>query len=486
MNKKNRIIILLLLFIYLLNFTIQPKVNAEAIAISSGLVLFLKACYAAGITYLGGQAVSKVTEDSIELYREWQKFLDRQPPQNKPPTDWEKTVVGTMLGLQLGDSFKRLVDSVKDFFNDLGAKEGDNNTSNRTDIIIITNRFLFQNDSSISDSPSLKDSKLKIGFLINGQYFGITSSQYNMNYGWSNLNTSFSFNYDDILKEVIVSYSYSVDKKGYGVVSDSGTRTIPYKDIPGYSDSYIPEDYKVINYYYDNGTYQFTNNPDDIRPVYPNIANLPDGKTVKVTNPDGSTTTYYKGTFDDLFNDWIATQDPNNLFGDTPLNLTETEQGIKIDDNSDEMPYPNPEPQPEPDTGKGLGEIIALLKQILNWNKNIHDKIGQTPEEKPTPEPEPQPDPMELPEKVELDFSPLQGLGITERFPFCLPWDLKRSIEKLISPGEPPLWEFEILKNKIVIDFSQFESLASISRGFFSIIFTISLVVITRRFISGA
>jgi len=43
-----------------------------------------------------------------------------------------------------------------------------------------------------------------------------------------------------------------------------------------------------------------------------------------------------------------------------------------------------------------------------------------------------------------------------------------------------------MVTEKFIIDFSQFETLAAISRSFFALIYVVALVVITRRFISGA
>ncbi len=484
---------------------------------SAGLALFIKACYAAGVTYVAGQKVSKITKESADLYKEWQKFIDKQPPEKKPPTDWEKAGWVAIMGKQAGDAFTRLVDSVKDFFNDFGG--GSNKGENRV----------------FDDNPVKYYGR--IPYSVDVKKSGQTYNAYVIAFGheiWVSLvsDAGAGIKKVNIDLDYIEIKPYTAKGNVYGEINLRARLYITYEDpdkkpqYTGYyrksaspgillgtiNDKMLPEGKeppKTIeyNYYFEGNTYQFTNKPEDIRTVYPNFENIPSDKFVTNTNPDGSKSTYYKGTVDDLYNDWIKTQNPDNIFGSKPINLVETDKGVKIDDNSEEMPYPNPEPEPEPDTAKGLGEIIALLKQILNWNKNIHDKVGQTPtpnpnpdptnpnpdpnpdpnpEPEPEPEPEPQPDPLELPNKVELDFSPLQGLTLTDRFPFCLPWDLARAFEKLLASGEPPRWELPLLDEVIIIDFAKFDSFAKISRSFFSLIFVSSLVVVTRRFISGA
>lgn len=499
-NTKTRFILSLLVFLMIFNFTFEYKARAEAIALSAGFILFLKACYAAGITYIAGQKVAKVTQESMDLYKEWQKFVENKPPSDKPPKNWEKTVLGTLLGLQVGDSFMRLVDSVRDFFNELGAKKGENKyapdvyfvkSGESVEVNIKTDKKSGREYSSVTlvvDSNVITLECYKV-FLSDCFQFGVDSMSLN---GTPIRSGHISGGRRKTDRETctltpVIEYNnnsvkvYKEDGLGGGIYSSSGDVTSLFRK-PGDDLPPLPP---VTNYYFEENSYQFTNNRDDIKPVYPNFSNFPKDKLVSVTEPNGNVTTYYPGTFDDLFNDWVSSQNGKNLFGDKPLGFTQTDNGIKIEDNSDTLPYdPNAPVENPTDVTTGLGTIIQLLKELINWSSNIFNKIPE--EGEPIPEPEPDEDPLKLPEKVELDFSPLQGLLLTDRFPFCLPWDLKRSVEKLISPGAPPRWEVEIVTEEMVIDFAEFEALASISRAFFGLIYVCALVIITRRFISGA
>lgn len=100
---------------------------------------------------------------------------------------------------------------------------------------------------------------------------------------------------------------------------------------------------------------------------------------------------------------------------------------------------------------------------------------------------------LTIPSEIELDFSPLMVFGeeLTEKFPFCIPWDIKRSIEALVVPPEAPKWVIEFDSNYFVgggsvdIDFSQFESLAKIVRWAIFSIFCLGLMLKTRNIIRG-
>lgn len=499
-NTNSRFILFLLTFFMIFNFMFEYKAHAEAIALSAGLVLFLKACAAAGVTYIAAKEVSRVTEDSIKLYNEWQKFIKNKPPNDKPPIDWEKTAFLTLLGLQMSDTFMKLVDSVKDFFKELGAKEGENKYySGEYDIryfekISDINNYVFTLPRPSSGSNNY------YRYFITDTYNIKVSVLRNVNiknsYGeweWNIQTSAVIFVNDKVSNETgsMIVQSFSSRPQGndvykiiaspnlFGLYTENGTRitsvSMSYFDDTEFVDVDVPS----LSYFFERDSYQFTGNPDDIKPVYPNLKNLPEDKLLTVTDDNGKTSTYYKGSIDDLFNDWQKSQSAGNVFGDKPVNAVQTDDGIKIEDDADSLPYPEIPTEPQTDTPTALGQIITLLKQLVNWSSNIFNKI-------PEPQTEPEPNPLELPQKVELDFSPLQGLLVTDKFPFCLPWDLKRCVEKLISPGSPPRWEVEMVTEKFIIDFSQFETLAAISRSFFALIYVVALVVITRRFISGA
>lgn len=108
-----------------------------------------------------------------------------------------------------------------------------------------------------------------------------------------------------------------------------------------------------------------------------------------------------------------------------------------------------------------LGSILGAITDIKDFIKSIF-----IPEEFKT-----------------LDFSPLQNIGLSEKFPFSLPWDLKNSVVALTSNPEAPVFDVPIVSEVITLDFSEFESWASIIRVFTTLIFVIALIILTRRLI---
>lgn len=93
---------------------------------------------------------------------------------------------------------------------------------------------------------------------------------------------------------------------------------------------------------------------------------------------------------------------------------------------------------------------------------------------------------FEVPSEIDIDFSPLRDIPIAEKFPFSLPWDVKRAFNMLKAEPKAPKWEIKIKNASYVIDFAQFEQLAFLSRSFTTIIFVLCLIIVTRRFISGS
>ncbi len=111
---------------------------------------------------------------------------------------------------------------------------------------------------------------------------------------------------------------------------------------------------------------------------------------------------------------------------------------------------------------------IGLLSSILGAITDLKDFIKS----------------IFIPEEFNsLDFSPLQNIGLSNKFPFSLPWDLKNSVVALTSNPEAPVFDVPIVSEVITLDFSEFESWASIVRVFTTLIFVLSLIILTRRLI---
>jgi len=96
---------------------------------------------------------------------------------------------------------------------------------------------------------------------------------------------------------------------------------------------------------------------------------------------------------------------------------------------------------------------------------------------------------MSLPNKVALDFSPLY-INLTNKFPFCIPFDLINCIKSFKANREVPNFRVDldeglVGKASFDLDFNKFNSIAAILRYFLLISFVACLIKITRSLIKG-
>jgi hypothetical protein len=103
-------------------------------------------------------------------------------------------------------------------------------------------------------------------------------------------------------------------------------------------------------------------------------------------------------------------------------------------------------------------------------------------------------DVVSVPKNVELDFGPLivAGDAFTRRFPFSIPWDVKRQLDVFnVSPQAPKFVinkpNFIVLSGhsiplRLTIDLSPFDFIASLIRWFGVISFDIGVILSMRRF----
>ncbi|ACL75922.1 hypothetical protein [Ruminiclostridium cellulolyticum] len=82
-------------------------------------------------------------------------------------------------------------------------------------------------------------------------------------------------------------------------------------------------------------------------------------------------------------------------------------------------------------------------------------------------------------------------LGLTRKFPFSIPWDLKNAVTTLVAEPKCPKWEINwdseyfVGGGKTVIDFEKFETWAKIVRWGVLIVFNIGLIIATRKLIGA-
>ncbi len=83
------------------------------------------------------------------------------------------------------------------------------------------------------------------------------------------------------------------------------------------------------------------------------------------------------------------------------------------------------------------------------------------------------------------------SLGLTRKFPFSIPWDLKNAVTTLVAEPKCPKWEINwdsvyfVGGGKTVIDFEKFETWAKIVRWGVLIVFNIGLIIATRKLIGA-
>lgn len=83
-----------------------------------------------------------------------------------------------------------------------------------------------------------------------------------------------------------------------------------------------------------------------------------------------------------------------------------------------------------------------------------------------------------------LDFSPMYLTGVTEKFPFSLPWDLGRLLDKFDVEPKAPIFEVPIISETIELDLTIFNEWAGIIRFFVLIGFILSLIFISTKLMS--
>lgn len=152
-------------------------------------------------------------------------------------------------------------------------------------------------------------------------------------------------------------------------------------------------------------------------------------------------------------------------------------------------PLDNTQTQPELDPAKAydsdaIADYNTALQNNLNTNP-FYTLPAPIPDVEPLPEPIPDIDP--IPDKPEILENYM--FDLSEKFPFCLPFDLIDMFKRLRADPETPHFEIPIkvpalnYDNVLVIDLSRFDGIAKLLRTLLSISFIITLIVGTRNLI---
>lgn len=213
----------------------------------------------------------------------------------------------------------------------------------------------------------------------------------------------------------------------------------------------------------------------------------------------GNVPVFYVNSVDEVVTDYPEEMvDPVPAWVDSLGQATETENPNAP--KFDEVQLPNP--QLNPVTQEQIEKLLEDLRKAEQLPQTQKDPAIQEAVDdfiNPAPQPEPAPDPapdVGLDEDISAsDVDKNQFLlpeWITERFPFCIPFDLINAVELLNSSGRSaPRYEFPIkvtiagIDEKIVVDLSEFDEVAEICRRMELLLFVIGLVLITRDLIKG-
>lgn len=188
----------------------------------------------------------------------------------------------------------------------------------------------------------------------------------------------------------------------------------------------------------------------------------------------------YTGSPDQFLEEYAENQDYINKALDSVLDNTksisqpivDTTEGTITWTNTGAIDYPlnppivNP-PITVPSTvEEGVGETNSILQGVTEYIGNIFSA--------PT---------------LALDFSPIMQVALTDKFPFCLPYDLKTLISGFDARAEAPEWElkWKVKDTEVMykVEFKQFEKLAEITRWGVTLIYVVSLIMISRKLIGG-
>ena len=500
---KYKIIVLILIFTIMFNFIMQPKISyATAIPlvvkygmpIAEKLIAFLLTCLAVGITY-------KTLDEAEKSFYQWLDSLpEYEPPRgdNNGQNGWRDAIKQFLKAGAITVSLHDLFTKIIEYFNGLDPEEGENyikaiafNEPHFTDERTGRKYYWVTEGSVVYPVFLERRYELKkqkeyreyryVRFYFYREEDGIIYAEIERCYDRYNyINGQYEGTYTDI-QDWETSFHetkrWGIDTTPWTSLAQSGFSFEYVDDI-----SLIP-DYDVINevpYYVESGSSIFTGENPFEKPEWyqPDLIDIVPTKTV--VNPQGIKQTVYEGDINDLVNDFINNvtfEDIMNSKKREPYNYIQDGESTIIQTGEEsEVPYPDTDVEPVEDTQTGLGKIISFLKQIINWLSNIYNNISEIPKKIG--------DLFYNPENIEsIDFSPITNISISSKFPFSIPWDIKRAVEKLLSEGKPPKWEIPIVTEVITIDMAEFEHLANIMRIFNILIFIVILIILTRRII---
>lgn len=463
MKRCLKLISIFMVFIILFNIIVAEKVKAATITATLGGIVFASLLVAAGIKFLDKNSINK-------LYSKW---LEVKPPSINW-TDFVMTAINTSFIAgrfafdKASDVVTNIIDFVKDKINVLGEATIDLESGYYNDNLSISNKtftkvqgkqlvfhvgrykFIFQRYSNgyslFSNSVTSWAEIINVKTDYNDYYYDRADAVHITHFNIVEY-------YDDITGDVdyiLIDVGLKIRLK-----RENGYVWTDYKEVKGKKITSNHLGHNVVN-------------PDNLVNLHIDEYSVVSGGEIRenIINP------ILPLTLEKGIESGIYKREGNTLVYQGDLESLVADLDIYYDDvlgwlvNKDytavgSLPY-------VPVT---VGEGVLTFPYV---------EVGDIP----APSIPEIPDIFEPGDKS-IDWSPLLNVNISNKFPFCLPFDFMRGLEVLLSPSQVPSWTIPIMGNEITIDFSQFETLAKISRFFFTIMYIYVLIIVTKRIMGG-
>lgn len=148
-------------------------------------------------------------------------------------------------------------------------------------------------------------------------------------------------------------------------------------------------------------------------------------------------------------------------------------------------------------TNTGVTDTSGFWSTLWEWLKKIYDAICSIPSAiRAIPKAISDALDLNVPDDISFDFTPLQV--VTDKFPFCIPWDMINIFRGFKADRVAPKWEIKfpslswgsygtMQEGSFEIDLGkpEFAKVAAVLRYFLLVIFVYGLIIKTRPLIRG-
>lgn len=461
------------------NFISNQVVYAmPTVLVGYGLIAFAAALTAYGVTVTNNEHVKLL----YQKFQEWMdetgttEYMQNAYYQNKAMIT--STAIGVAaLGLGLNTWIRTQFEkgyNIKEITlktDGLYINEGQNYSNSSYEIkniSLVKGQKFYYKFLDINIEFVIKDvlsSSVLVDCYLNGLYIDRVTSvrKYNNTY-------DIKITTNDDIDNVYVKF-YGKDNSGIYTLHTNQQIKKPIIPLP----LEIPVNKLNINYYAGEAVdYPMDRNPQD-RDI-----NLPPPSLGTPNTGITDAGIVYNGTPEQFLDQMADNQDYINKAVDSVLDTTkavaqpivDTAAGTITWTNTGSIDYPlnppivNP-PITVPETAEqGIGATNSILTGISEYVGNIFAAPTKT-----------------------IDFNPLMQIALIDRFPFCLPFDLRDIIQKFQADRKAPefeiAWKVRDTEVKYKMEFAQFERLAEITRWGTFLIFVVGLIMVSRKLIGG-